>query len=556
MSLFADKIWNMESLLDLKYDWLHNKIITDSPAKLYQLAMVKTAICLWNGEEITYKKLSKVVLKKIPFLTLAKLVKNDVAHMVELLFTQMLELNILISIHASKHVTVCKSKIYWTPQGTIDHKRTFETLVDATDLELEIRFTIAIFSCMKDRINALSIQLPSSYLSRNDHLKDIITNMDGITTTKKHFNIPEPGHNYFEGFKRVLYQTNFLSIHYYWYHLTEQEKLFFLKPEYFARFRKKALFFFTECDKEEKLQLIQNEYCCLWIAVNLTSPELLPVFDKCIKDLLLFLTADSVVKLLCVVVEYLMLTVAYKKKYLEISAMLLQVLKNEHNLTSLQSHSDNALMRVLYDLMFKEGQKLVIDFLDSAIIKNVEWIKLQFTYISRALAFLLIASLKCERLELVFNSAFPTIEDRHEFLNKGEFFNNVICHAIVFLEQLPEDAEKIVSLLFLDFEDLAKFKIRFFEEQGCQVFYHFVKNGKWNLAIDFIKLFCVSKEKFKHFCNRFFTLIHFANLFHNGDRSITVIASFIKIRLMFEFKCFSLKHIFFRRNYNSRETHL
>ena len=60
-----------------------------------------------------------------------------------------------------------KDKMHWTSQGTIDKKSTVQALADATDLDVETRFQIAVTFRLEDRVNQLSSQMPTDYLSKN-----------------------------------------------------------------------------------------------------------------------------------------------------------------------------------------------------------------------------------------------------------------------------------------------------------------------------------------------------------------------------------------------------
>ena len=77
----------MDTLLNLQYDWLHNKIIYDSPATLFQLATVKNAVGLCYDElKINVDITLQIILNvKLPLLTVPKTVSNEVALMVELI---------------------------------------------------------------------------------------------------------------------------------------------------------------------------------------------------------------------------------------------------------------------------------------------------------------------------------------------------------------------------------------------------------------------------------------------------------------------------------------
>lgn len=83
--------------LDLKFDFLHNKIIDDSPPPLFQFASAKVAKCFWYAEKFVkgdfFGKRVTRIQEKIYGLLLPDTVKDEVALTVKIIADQLISLN-------------------------------------------------------------------------------------------------------------------------------------------------------------------------------------------------------------------------------------------------------------------------------------------------------------------------------------------------------------------------------------------------------------------------------------------------------------------------------
>ena len=502
-------------LLNLNYDWLHNKIIYESPPALYRLAIAKSAANVYSEENDEFSgpnKLFERVQEKIKLLVTPESFKTRIALMIELMNVQLREFIKLLPNECSneKGWIFLKNKIYWTSQGTIDTKRTAEALASSIDFSLKTRFDIAVTFLLQDQINILSVQLPRDHGSFRKELAGI----DDISIAKNHFRIPELEIDVKEYFKAMIKNGYKLASHYYWQRLSEEEKLEFLDPQFIKTFNQPSeshfymLFLFTHCDIEIKEQLLQNEdnYCTL--LKQLLDLQWIHIFDSCLKDSLQFWTADFVVKLLDAVSERMRSTKSHVKKYEEITASLLEHLCQECSMTTLTEDSNETIMDVLHRLAQKEELKIIKDFIDTV---NKEWIKEQFSDCKGGLEYLVSASVKCGLLEFVFNCAFPTVEEKITFLNEEKPTIFAITETL-FSENELDDVDRVLFLLFLNSEEVNRFKKEFAESFGFDCFLRLAV-GDWEFIHKFAHHCYDSEEEIVCFYADFFRKSDFPSLF-------------------------------------------
>ena len=262
----------MEEFLNLNYDWAHSKIICESPAKPYQFETAKSVLNLWYGALPDLNRISKTVreVQNRIELILPETCQNYAKQIAELVGEQLTELikllnlkNLLTENQISWHFM--KDKLHWTLQGSINKKSTAEALAGAIDLNVETRFRIAVTFCLEDRINSLSVYLPTNYVeTRRDDLL-VIGAMDVDSIARKHFHIKSPASDfteYFQGhysshFTKALREKNDLASAYFWQFLTEQNKQFHFdaikkRGEDFCFYSHYTLFMLTHCNNEKK----------------------------------------------------------------------------------------------------------------------------------------------------------------------------------------------------------------------------------------------------------------------------------------------------------------
>ena len=539
----------MEILYNLNYDWLHNKIIYDTPEDLYQQATVKIAIAFWYGEvELERYVAARKVFEKIPSLTLPKSIKNDIAEIVELIGDQLnqfkrsmpnkfLDQQLKTNKFLDKNSwSLWKKNLYWTSQCTINKLRSAESLTDTVDLDVETRFEIATTFCLVNRINILSIQMPSSYLETNAAMYDMITAMDDVSDAKIHFGmhqiVPDFTLNfqneYKDRFSTALKKGIYPACEYYWQRLTETNKLdamnWHFVPEAAYTSTNCILFILTHMKKEMRLQLLQDENWLYYVMLQLSDPQWLPVFNMCKVDLLKPLAPNYLVELLHSNTERAKETIALKKKYIHLCSTLLQLLSKKYEITSLILYSKIKVMNAL-GILIDEGEiNATVELLKTM---DKEWLKEQFSLCTSELIFFIRASIRHRVLENIFSESFPTTKDRNKFFRELKV-NEVIYYFIVNCEPM-DDTDRILCLVYSNSEEIKSFKIKFAEEKGCNLCYALLRNKEWEAAGSLVKWCFTSEEEINSFYIKFFRNKFFAKLFLDTCfSSIDVIILFIK----------------------------
>ena len=488
----------MDKLLDLQYDWLHSKIIFYSPPTLLQLALVKSAVIIYYEEadnfleEIeTYRK----VRNKIQVILIPETLRSHIALMAEIVHNQMKEFTRLLPREFSTNIgwIILREKLHWTSQGTIDKRSTAECLADMNDLDVIIRFRIALEFRLVDKINALAIKIPSKYCMKDREKFRKLVDMDDVTIAKRHFGISERVHDYKYCFKEIIRSGNELGYHYYWQHLSEQEIEDVLQPQFIRNldgfyYYKFMLFIFTHCNIERKLQILQDENNCYILVTQLLGFQWLSFFDAFVTDALKRLTVNSVVKLLNESVKRMMPTRAYTKKYLQICSLLLQHLCKECSITSLQNCYLDMILECLHIGVEWGELQLVRIFLQSV---DNEWIKKQFSDDNCSLRYFILAALKSGMIEVVFSFALLTALERKEFCNRQVFFS--VMYDLFYNTEM-DNVDKLLSLLDFSSEDMKSYKMKFAKEFGVEICFMPFVIGKSECLNNFVQS-CFSSEK-------------------------------------------------------------
>ena len=204
----------MERLLNIKYDWRHCKVIRDSPETLFHLATRKVSLTFWYGESgdiMLLKerlKVEKKVREKIISMVLPEPCKESLLQMVELFKYHLQRLLLVLPYEFKTMSNLLKPKICWTSQGTIDEISTAKALADATEIDVKIRFGIAVIFCLEDRVNALSVEMPQDYLDNNVSFRYLIEAMEDASDARKHFNIYEFVPDYMRCFEKMQLYFN------------------------------------------------------------------------------------------------------------------------------------------------------------------------------------------------------------------------------------------------------------------------------------------------------------------------------------------------------------
>ena len=471
----------MEIFLGLQFDWLQNKIIYNSPETLYHLTAVKTAVKFWNEEEIVEEIKGEVTTRNIQkkILSLPEPLKNKVAQKAELIEEQLLKFVELLPHNFLKQNrwTILKDQICWTSQGTVNKIKTAEALVDATELDMETRFQIAVLFYLKDRINTLSDQMPADYINKNRSWFYKIVSGDANLLANQHLDIVEAlfcFNNFF-----ALKPYNELCCYYYWILLNEHEEYEFMKQEslydiiYHFSYRDYLMFRFIHCDRESRMELIQNENNLYILLEQFLGLRWLHFFNIFAKDVLKLLSAESLGQLLDYCMEKSKATIAFKKEYLQICTTILHSLTEKNLITELYYDSTTLIIHTLCHLMEEGEIKKVKDFLQSI---SGYWIKDYFSIFTDNLVHFITASYKCGLLESVIRFAFPTVMYKEEFL--GTVTMQQITTSLILEWNQMEDVDNVLSLFLDDSEDLKHYKVKFAEEKGCNVCCAFLYRGQ------------------------------------------------------------------------------
>ena len=523
----------MEKLVNLEYRVENYEIVPFSPPTLLHLATVKAAFNIWysNDDDIENMLESQIeVQEKTSLMALPNSIKNYIAQKVETIASQLSKFRKLLPSNPSienRWYSSFKYKIHWTSLCTINMRKTAKALVDTTDLNVEAKFQLAVRFCLEDQVNALSVQMPCDYLKENIDLYDNVAYLKGALIAKKHFKIPEMEHYYYhECFKEMLSLENEAGCHYYWQGFTEEEKHKLLRhsirESYIDRLNDSSyiLFIFIQFDKQTRLQLVQDDEYCSILLKQLLKTQFLHLFDECAKDLLKLLRKDWVVYLADQSVFKVRSTIAYKKKYVQICEMILQVISREFQITSLHAFSNDIMMKAMNDLMDEGEITIVTEFLNS--VSN-DWIKEWFYSYSFNLAHFVRAAIKHDIIECIIQYAFPTFEDRKRFLS-GTVIDNIFFKIFLkqpFLDEIEklqkEELDRLPYLLSSDIEEIKKFKVEFLEENGCNLCATFLEAGDWKGTKQFIEWCLESEEEVLLFYAKFFRSVDFGELFKPSD---------------------------------------
>ena len=136
--------------------------------------------------------------QRVALLELPETCKNGVSIKAELIGEQVIEIEGLLPdkfycVNQTKWHFM-KAKLHWTWEGTIDKKSTAEAFVDSTDLNAKERFQVAIKFCLEDRINSLSIHMPTNYLQHwlyEGQPLPLIAAMDDTSIARRHFRLEQ-----------------------------------------------------------------------------------------------------------------------------------------------------------------------------------------------------------------------------------------------------------------------------------------------------------------------------------------------------------------------------
>ena len=362
----------MEVILRLKYDLLHNKIITDSPPSLQQLSRLVIAINLWS-KDVFDKKIEpqKQIQENVLLLPIAESFKESVALMAEFLGEQISELHTAICqkiINIKGNWLALRNLIHWTSEGTVDKKNTFEAFADCENLEFITRLEIALTFHLEDQINGLSAQLPSD-LDRIVAFGWDPRNHPAMDGEKSYFELLHSHNiNYVTSFISALGMKNDLNCYYCWQHLTDQQKFECERDRYFwsAVSLNVFIFLFTKLDAVQKLTVLQlrDEYLYNRLLNAFLDLRWFSFFEIGIKEFHYYLSTARLLLLLNACIKKALSTFAYKKKYTQACVTLIEYL-NERMLATSSSLDIDTASRIVSTLIYNNEEKLLHSFIQS-----------------------------------------------------------------------------------------------------------------------------------------------------------------------------------------------
>ena len=529
----------MEKLLNLKYDWRHCKRVGGSPEPLFQLATLIKALHLWYGElnnlnvfttpwntevsdglemiEMTPRIQMQIISLHIP-----ETCKENLSQMVDLVKSQLEELLELLPRDFQMMQNISKflqENIHWTSQGTIDKATTAKKLTQSVDLDVKVRFKIAVEFCLEEQINALSVQLPKDHLESDFLLLSSIASMDGASAAREYFEIHEIEPRYVQCFHTMLLRRNLGASQYFWQYLSDEWKLSTLESGFLPNTSGcDLLFLFTQFNRETKLRILNDEQYRSTLLGQLLYSKI-PVFNACIENVLKFMTVSSVVKLLVDNVNEWRLAIISKKKYFRICYRFLQYLSKECEITTLDLESNELMVKAMGDLMLGAKRRccavehpVVIELLKD-FIKSVssEWIREWFSLRSHDFERFLQESVNCELIELIIGSAFPNVEERKTAIDES-VIDCILCELFMQTNQM-DDTYKVLIFIFSDFENIEHYKRKLVEERRCSFLSRCLTYGYWEVANKFVNWCFATKEEITSFYSEFFSSESFGRFF-------------------------------------------
>ena len=501
MKYFFFLLGDMETIFNLKYNLLHNKIIHNSPPSLRHLATVKAAINLWYEEKVIteWNDAQRNIQDKVPLLEIPKSLQENVAFKAELVGDQLYKFDEIVykCIHFRSHWHVLQIKIHWTGEGTVDKKRTLEVFTFSTELDLETRFKIAVEFYMEDRINALAVQLPSNFVVKDENKFSSLYEMPGVSAAREHFGILSwTAPNYYDCF--VDDETlNELQMIFYWQQLTEQDKLDFILDLYNPCYTDDVyLFLVTQPDTEQKIQVLQRENVICKLLETFLNLRWFPFFASYLNEMSDILELNFVLSLLCTCVYNLKLAFAYKTNYAQTFYRLIELLKSKRL-------KDNSLLD-FYDmsttvsiLLRNEDKKFLEAFLACVTVEDRKVLGSKLN--AKDLELWFTSSVKLGKLSSTIQFLFPTVDDRKNFLINERF--EKLVPSFSKKKQLSE-LEEFFALFLSDIDDpIESYMTQFTEDKGPELCQKFFEDGNIDHFEELINKNLNSQDEIATFAN-------------------------------------------------------
>ena len=475
----------METLLDLKFDLAHNKIIVGSPPSLKQLTSVRVAVNLWYEEEIDkwdVEELQTQVQGKVPPLTIPETLKGNIALMSELVGDQLDKFTTSLEeiLNFPAKWRILQNRIHWTSQGTIDMKSTAESFADCEVVDIVTRFKIAVEFYLNDRLDALYDDLPLSYIKNLKGMDFpslcVMFGHDIVSKLPRQLRARFPP-DFRKRFKLILEESNKVVCHFYWQLLGDNIKRIILQEfsEVYYKQPDIFVFLFTQFEQEEKVRLLSNDSHFVFRLLDaLLDLRWFSILDGCISKMSKCLKTPEILCLLCTCAMKLESSLAYKNKYVPICAMLIQLHRNRtstHNY-SYDTTDWNFLLAIAMSFLASEKMAFLEELLESMSAENRK--KLLSHSDIPSLMMLFASSLKFKTI-VALRFLFPSLEDRQKFLTDSRF----IAIVSLYIEKEWISAlNGIFCLLFLDFGDVESYKRQFAKKNGSFLCRKFVANGQ------------------------------------------------------------------------------
>lgn len=473
----------MDDILNLKFDLARNKIISNSPPSLQQVATVQIGVKLWHAEVIkifNFYEHQRMVQDNLSLLIMPKSLKDKVAQILELIGEQLFRLcrSMEKIFEFRARWLLLRSRICWTSQCTIDKQSTAKNFADCEDLALETRFEIALEFCLETHIEALYRKFSRDYIKR---VRDFAWHVPSLWVMESSSGI----HVRFP-----LKLMHYYQFHFYIWRFGNSDIVRFIFWEKLAAYEKReivnalsnfycgcpeiVLFLFTLLNTEQKLDYLQNRKLAFNLLKALLDLIWFPDFVDCIREMTSFLDANSKLLLLhsCIRVN-LWFKLTYKNKYADICEMLVQQL--------LLDNCKSAAFRLFHSF-------------DCQILKNI-----------------VITLLKTEEFSLLKTFLkLMRIEDREKYVTDDEFLNYVFS---LIKEKNFSYLDRIFSLFFSDFGRTESCKMQFFKKSGLYLCQKLVRDDKLEFVREFIKFIFASEDE----ANSFYSEIMVSIEYHNTE---------------------------------------
>ena len=218
------------------------------------------------------------------------------------------------------------NKLCWTPQGSIDKRRTAKDVLECDAFGVEQKFRIACLNCLEEDIEKLFLQLPEEYFKdvqqQEYYWTDYMNRKLGRPVEQEDFRLTAR-----DGFNYSLYTNNEVAIHYFWSLFGNSEKhrclLSFAKN---ALERKRSsnivLYLFSQLNYDQKCEILKDSSLGYKLARSLLNWRWLFLYIPTLKTISMKIGETNYLRLLYDTIENMSLF-CYRQPYRDIFKMML-----------------------------------------------------------------------------------------------------------------------------------------------------------------------------------------------------------------------------------------